>query len=182
MSTLDNFVSRHMANVEKHNTTKPITILDSFVSRHVAHVSTSNIKIVDAKEDATPHEIELAFHRGHKEQLLGLLDYGIDIFAPMCIGNPDGKENWLIDFYNRSNPTIARDLLQRDKEEILKAYRKAKWKISLVGGSVGHWNRRKNFVAFLERCVINLKNHELRERAKDIFSIVIVQSAIMSYL
>jgi hypothetical protein len=156
--------------------------LNGFVSLHTEHVSTSNQKIYQVASDTTPEQIEIAFHNGRKEQLLGLLEYGIDIFAPLCIGDPSGKEHWLIDFYGRNSKHIARDLLLEEKEVIVKAYKKARWKISLVGGSVQHWNRRRHFVAFLEKYVINLKNQELREKAKDLFSIVIVQSAIMSYL
>lgn len=156
-------------------------VLDRFVRLHVGHVATSSVKVYDVPEDYTVGRIENAFRGGHKEQLLGLLEYGIDIFAPMCIGNPEGKEHWLLDFYG-ANKIIDRDLLQAEKDAILKSYRKQKWKIALMGGSLAHWNGRRHFVAFLERYVINLKNTELRGRAKDIFAISIVQGTVMSYL
>ena len=156
-------------------------VLDRFVQLHVGHVASSSVKVYDVPEDYTPARIEQAFRGGRKEQLLGLLEYGIDIFAPMVIGSPEGKEHWLLDFYGSTKP-IDRDLLMAEKDVILRSYRKQKWKIALVGGSLAHWNGRRHFVAFLERYVINPKNKELRERAKDIFAISIVQGTVMSYL
>mgnify|MGYP006195791821 CR=1 FL=1 len=123
--------------------------LEALLCRHVAHVATSAVKLVNEKEDTSERAVQISFDEGRKEQLLGMLEYGIDIFAPFCLGPSDGKESWIIDFYGRKNANIPREALQIDKDIILKAYRKQKWKISLVGGSVAHWNRRRHFVAFL---------------------------------
>jgi len=156
--------------------------LEALLRRHIEHVATSAVKLVNKKEDTSELTVVNSFDQGRKEQLLGMLEYGVDIFAPFCLGPSDGKESWIIDFYGRKNSAIPREALQIDKDIILKAYRKQKWKISLVGGTVAHWNRRRHFVLFLEKYVIDVRNNELRERRKDVLSIVIVQSAIMSYL
>jgi desulfoferrodoxin (superoxide reductase-like protein) len=81
-----------------------------------------------------------------------------------------------------STSNLRKDTIEEHKTLILKEYRRQKWKISLVGGSIAHFNRRRHFIAFLERYVINPKNEELREKVKRLMSIVIVQTRIASYM
>ena len=156
--------------------------LNSVVLAHVAMVKLAQTKPTEITEDISLLYVRKAFNVANKNHVLLLLDYGIDVFSTFCPGGcRDGQERWVIDFYGL-NSTLSRDTLQEHKAEVLKAYRKNKWKIGLVGGSIRRFNRRKSFICFLERYVQNNKNEELRDQVKRLMSVGIVQSTIASFL
>jgi hypothetical protein len=156
--------------------------LKSFVNIHNARVARAITKPTNLSGDVSVDYVWEAFKTGNKDQVLLLLDYGIDVFSIYRGRTCDeGQERWVIDFYGTSS-TAPHDVLVDQKVLILKEYRRHKWKIGLVGGSVVQFNRRRHFIAFLERYVINPKNTELREKMKGLLSIAIVQSCIASYM
>lgn len=158
--------------------------LKKFIVSHSSHVSHANTKPTELKGDVDALYIESAFKGGNKDQVLLLLEYGIDVFSTVCNGQScdNGQERWIIDFYGVANTTTPYSVLVDQKMVILKEYRRQRWKIGVVGGSVSRFNRRRNFIAFLERYVMNPKNTELRERVKEVMAIALVQSCIASFI
>jgi hypothetical protein len=156
--------------------------LDGFIQSHSSKVLQALKKPTDLPSDITVAYVRKAFDEANKDQVLMLLDYGIDIFSMFCGDCSKGQEKWIIDFYGMAARKLRRDTIEEHKTLILKEYRRQKWKISLVGGSIAQFNRRRHFIAFLERFVMNPKNEDLREKAKRLMSIVIVQTRIASYM
>lgn len=157
--------------------------LDEVLQKHQAVVDAALTKMVKLKNDFTEDEVRFAFEHAHKDQLLEMLHYGIDIFSPFCSRSKGGEEAWVIDFYGRYSELVnSRDLLAEHKLVIMKEYKRQTWKISLVGGSVRRWNGRRHFIVFLERYVMNNKFKNLKESTKRIFSIATIQSGVVSYL
>lgn len=156
--------------------------LTNILKRHSLVAEAALTNIVNIKEDFSEDNVRTAFVNAHKDQLVSMLEYGIDIFSPFCARRKGGEENWVIDFYGKENRSFTRDLIEDQKLVIMKEYRKQKWKISLVGGSVTRWNGRRHFIAFLERYVMNPKFEDLKESTRWLFSIATIQSSVIAYM
>ena len=156
-------------------------LLREFTIRHSDKVNIAAAKVTELNEDISVDYIRNAFESANKDQVIALIEYGINVFSGFT-NSSSGNENWVIDFYGMNNKTISRDTLQEHKDIILKQYKKNKWKISIVGGSISQFNHRRHFIAFLDRYVINDKNIELNDNIKKVLGIVLIHTNIASYM
>lgn len=166
-------------NIDVHG----IHRLNSFNKRHAENVSLAVTKPTNSALNVSVDYVRKSFETGNRDQVILLMEYGIDVFSTFCIdGCKNGQERWVIDFYGLKNKAIPHDVLIDQRMAVLKEYRRHKWKIGLVGGSIERFNRRRQFILFLERYVMDVKDATLREKVKRLMSIEIVQTCIASYI
>jgi hypothetical protein len=137
-----------------------IVRVERFLRRHHQKVTAGSTKLTAVDENISTDDIRKAFKMANKTQLLMMMDYGIDILMPFSIGKSTFEANyehksWILDFYGIDDSFSSREDLNKQRTEVMQAYKRCKWKIGMVGGSVAHWNQRRSFILFLEKFVIH---------------------------